>query len=161
MDLYPIDHDIPHSDAVRVVGRQDRRQSGVPAGTEILTVDGALPVEFLSAGDRIVSRDAGFVTVQTVCHDHCSGAWMVIAAGAFGPGKPETDLALPSEQRLLLRGSQAGALFGEAQVLVPLSELAGQPHFASCANGPAQVFSIFCGQPQVIYAGGVELATAD
>lgn len=86
---------------------------------------------------------------------------MVIAAGAFGPGKPGTDLALPSEQRLLLRGSRARALFGQAQVLVPLSALGGQPQFTPCSNGPAQVFSIFCGQPQVIYAGGVELITAD
>lgn len=161
MDLYPADHDIPHPDAARVVGTQGLHQSGVPAGTEILTVDGALPVEFLSAGDRIVSRDAGFVTVQAVRHDHCSGAWILIAASAFGPGKPETDLILPAEQRVLLRGNLARAIFGQARVLVPLSELAGQPQFSSCESGPAQVFSICCGQPQVIYAGGVELATAN
>lgn len=31
-------------------------RAGLPVGTVVLTLDGALPVEFLSAGDRIVTR---------------------------------------------------------------------------------------------------------
>lgn len=33
-----------------------RRGSGLPEGTIVLTLDGALPVEFLCPGDRIVTR---------------------------------------------------------------------------------------------------------
>lgn len=31
-------------------------KSGLPAGTIILTLDGALPVEYLAAGDHIITR---------------------------------------------------------------------------------------------------------
>jgi len=161
MELNPLDHGIHQPGAAGMIASLDPHQVGVPAGTEILTVDGALPVEFLSAGDRIISRDSGFVRVRKVRHDLCGGDWVVIRTGAFGPGKPAADLSLPAGQRVLLRGDLAMALFDQQQVLAPLSKLVGRPQFAICDGGPPQVFSIWCGQPQVIYAGGVELATAD
>lgn len=133
---------------------------GVPAGTNVLTSDGALPVEFLSAGDRIVSRDAGFVAVRGVGRDLWGGAWAMVRAGAFGPGMPEVDLPLPAPQQVLLRGDLAVAIAGQTQVLMPLSELLGQSGFQTCDIGPSHVFAICCGPLQVIYAGGVELSTA-
>lgn len=33
-----------------------RMRAGLPTGTVVLTADGALPVEYLSPGDRIVTR---------------------------------------------------------------------------------------------------------
>jgi hypothetical protein len=34
----------------------DFNRAGLPVGTVVLTLDGALPVEFLNEGDRIVTR---------------------------------------------------------------------------------------------------------
>ncbi|HHS94811.1 MAG TPA: hypothetical protein ENK63_05690, partial [Rhodobacterales bacterium] len=36
-------------------------RAGFGAGTPILTTEGALPVEYLSPGDRIITRDRGAV----------------------------------------------------------------------------------------------------
>jgi autotransporter passenger strand-loop-strand repeat protein len=73
------------------------------AGTRIATARGEVPVESLTAEDRVRTRDGRFVPVRWIghrtveCRRHPKprAVWPVrVRAGAFGPGLPRRDLKL-------------------------------------------------------------------
>ena len=41
-------------------------ESGICAGTTIMTLDGEIPVEHLSVGDRIITHDAGMSIIKAI-----------------------------------------------------------------------------------------------
>jgi len=41
-------------------------ESGICAGTTIMTLDGEIPVEHLSVGDRIITRDSGMSIIKAI-----------------------------------------------------------------------------------------------
>jgi len=42
------------------------KHAGICAGTTIMTMDGEIPVEHLSVGDRIITRDSGMSVLRSV-----------------------------------------------------------------------------------------------
>ncbi|MEC9104151.1 MAG: Hint domain-containing protein, partial [Pseudomonadota bacterium] len=40
--------------------------AGIAAGTKVMTLDGEMPVEFLTAGDRVITRDTGMAVLKNV-----------------------------------------------------------------------------------------------
>ena len=43
-------------------------ESGLCAGTTIITLDGEMPVEHLSVGDRVITRDSGMSVTRPFIH---------------------------------------------------------------------------------------------
>lgn len=63
-----------HRHVGRVQNRfgDSRASSRIPQGALIYTMDGALPVEFISEGDRIITR-AGMRVLRRISGNHMAG----------------------------------------------------------------------------------------
>ncbi|WP_372837839.1 Hint domain-containing protein [Phaeovulum sp.] len=101
-------------------------------GTLIHTPSGTRPVETLRPGDRVLTRDDGAQEIIWTGGRRISGARLHVMpeyrpvrfrAGAFGIGRPDGDLLVSPQHRMLVRGSAARALFNETEVLVSARDL--------------------------------------
>lgn len=136
--------------------------SALVPGSIVLTLDGALPVEALFAGDKVITRDAGAQALLEVRRFRTPKdmQFVSITRDALG-GKPERDLILPAEQRMLIRDWRAKALFGTPAARVPLSRLADGEHIRKGAPAPASLISLHFAHSHIIYADGLELFSAE
>ncbi len=132
-------------------------EAGIAAGTVILTLDGALPVDFIEPGDRIVTRD-GMRVVREVAVRRWSGPAMRIAAGALGEGRPEQDLVLPAATPVLLRDGWARLPGGARQAVVPLGRLADGARIAPVTALSLRLYELRFDTGQVVFAEGLEIA---
>lgn len=95
-------------------------------GTLIATLEGAVPIEGLRLGDRVLTMDHGYQPIRWI------GRQVVDATGNFAPvsftagalGNDQTLLVSP-QHRMLVRGARTEVLFGETEVLVPAVHLVG------------------------------------
>ncbi len=101
-------------------------------GTRISTPDGARFVEDLREGDQVQTRDNGGQEILWIGSRRMTGARLFvmprlrpvrIATGALGIERPEQELLVSPEHRMLVRGPAAQALFNTPEVLVPASDL--------------------------------------
>ncbi|MDG3042920.1 Hint domain-containing protein [Roseicyclus marinus] len=146
--------------------RVDDMGAGAPMaiapGTPVLTLDGALPIEHLYPGDRLVTRHGARALVAIDRVTLMAGTPIVqVTKNALG-GRPERDLWLPATQRLVIRDWRAKALYGQAQVCIPAGQLA-DGEFIRLTELAEDVtgFALRFGRPEVFYADGLELASAD
>lgn len=139
-----------------------RADTALPPGTEILSLAGALPVEALYPGDRVITRDAGAQVLTRIArHDVPTGLRFVsVRKDALG-GKPMRDLLLPANQRILLRDWRAQALFGTPCARVPLSRLVDGEFISWSDERPKALLSLHFRRTHLIYADGLELFSAD
>jgi len=130
---------------------------GMLAGTDVLTADGALAVEHLAAGDRIVTRSGlrvlRGVTVQVVRR----AALVRFGVDILGVGRPEAAVLVPAGQTVLIRDWRARAMYGCAQALIPAARLVDGQLIRAEAHGDLRLFGLHFDGPEVIYAGGLEL----
>ena len=139
-------------------GRQQFREvGGIAAGTIVLTLDGAMPVEFIEPGERIITRE-GMRIVREVAVHRYSGPAIRITAGALGHDRPEQDLVLPAETPVLLRDWRAQALFGKSRAIVPIERVADGEFIVAETALSMRLYDLRFDTPQVIYAEGLELA---
>ncbi len=135
-------------------------QSGLTAGTNVLTLAGAMPVEFLSAGDRIITRD-GVRTLSGVTPHLAANAQMVcISASAIGVEQPEEDMFVTANTQILIRDWRAKALKGADQAVVSADKLIDGEYIRAETMGAQRLFTLAFDSAVVIYAGGIELAIA-
>ena len=101
-------------------------------GTRIATPHGARLIEDLHPGDPVLTRDNGAQPVLWTGHRRISGARLHamphlrpirFRSGAFGPDRPDPDLLVSPQHRMLLRGRAARALFNVDEVLVTAEDL--------------------------------------
>ena len=133
----------------------------LPAGTIVLTQDGEIPVEYLEPGDRIITRDAGLVTLLSVERETCLVHAVKIAAGSLGDMRPEDDLILPAAQPVLIRDWRAQAMFGTPQAVVAAGALVDDAYVCDMGKRRLGVCLLHFATPHVIYAGGLELGCAE
>lgn len=102
------------------------------AGTLIDTPRGPRPVETLTAGDEVLTRDSGVQVVRWAGArqlDLTAGAAadklrpVRLRAGALGPGVPERDILLSPMHRVLIRDPAVALLTGTQEVLCPVTHL--------------------------------------
>ena len=128
------------------------------SGTSVLTLDGELPVEFLSVGDRILTRN-GARRLRQIEVTVIQNARMVrISKDALGVGRPCGDVMLSADQQILIRDWRAKALYGSAQAMVPASRLADGEYIRSEIIREVRLYTLGFHDDAVIYAGGLELA---
>ena len=101
-------------------------------GTRIKTPEGSRLIEELRAGDWIQTKDNGAQPILWSGHRRMSGARLYamphlrpirFRAGALGTDRPEDDLLVSPQHRMLLRGPAARALFNSSEVLVAAEHL--------------------------------------
>lgn len=137
-DLPPVDQDLW---VVRT--SIDRTHSGAGArtaggvicftpDTRLATPDGPRMIRDLRPGDRINTRDNGPQEVMWTGHRRMTGARLYamphlrpvrFKAGALGIGRPDEDLLVSPQHRMLLKGGAAQALFNTPEVLVAAEDL--------------------------------------
>ena len=121
----------------------DRTQSGAGArqtggvicftpDTRIATPEGPRLIQHLRPGDRVLTRDNGPQEILWTGHRRMTGARLYamphlrpirFRSGALGLGRPEGDLLVSPQHRMLLRGATARALFNSDEVLVAAEDL--------------------------------------
>ena len=113
----------------RVKSEQDSQtrayplHAGIVAGSIIFTAEGEIPVEYLSPGDKVVTRDSGMVTLLDTFVHRISAQAVAIKAGSLGHTRPDHNVIIPAEQNILVRGWRARSMFGKAQTIVQAEDL--------------------------------------
>ncbi|WP_413872005.1 Hint domain-containing protein [Albidovulum sp.] len=134
-------------------------------GTLIDTDRGPVPVEALSAGDRVMTMDDGYQPLRWIGRRDLSARDLAecpalrpvrIGKDAFGPGLPERDLRLSPQHRVLLSGARAELVAGEAEVLAPALHFLGLPDVVrdAAAGGVSYIHLLF-DRHQIVRSDGL------
>jgi hypothetical protein len=131
---------------------------GLALGTQILTLDGALPVEFLSTGDRIVtrmgSRKLASIEVTVVQNARI----MRIAEDTLGIDRPFAEICVSPDQPIMVRDWRAKAMTGNATAMIAAKRLADGEYIRAETVAEMRFYTLRFDEDVVIYAGGLELA---
>lgn len=130
-------------------------------GSKILTLDGELPVEFLSAGDRVITRDAGMALLRDVLVFETECLMVSIKAGSLGHHRPDQDTRLSSTQKILLRDWRATALTGQPQALVAAQSLIDGEFIRAIGVQNTKLFQLVFDAAHIVYVDGLEMACED
>jgi hypothetical protein len=133
---------------------------GLPTGAEVLTLDGALPVEHLTIGDRVITRTAGATRLVDLSVDTVTEHAVEITGGALGKMDPDATLILPASQVILLRDWRARVMFGQPQVAVPVGVLVDHGFIRDLGEREMRLHRLIFERDHVIYASGLELCCA-
>jgi hypothetical protein len=130
------------------------------------TPEGLRAVETLVAGDRVVTKDAGAQTIVWAGSRNVSGARLYampdlrpvrIREGALGTGRPNGDLIVSPDHRMLVGGAAARALWGEDEVLVAARDLIDGQRIARDLAAKSVVYHhLMLEHHHVLIANGVE-----
>ncbi|MEM7268735.1 MAG: Hint domain-containing protein, partial [Pseudomonadota bacterium] len=94
-------------------------------GAQILTAMGEVPVEELTIGDLVKTRDNGHQPIRFIARRELSRAEValkphlkpvIVRSGALGPDLPKRDLRVSPQHRFVLSGRRCELLFGEREV---------------------------------------------
>lgn len=135
---------------LRLVPRTGDTATGIAAGTVVLTANGALPVDYLEPGDRIVTR-SGMRPLRSIAARRYSGPAVEIAAGALGHGRPEQALILPAGVPVLVRGPERG-------MVMAVADLIDGDSVAAAEVVSLRVYDLSFDAPEIVYAEGLEIA---
>ncbi|WP_347312703.1 Hint domain-containing protein [Defluviimonas sp. SAOS-178_SWC] len=135
-------------------------------GTRIATPDGPRLVEAIRPGDPILTRDDGAVEVLWTSARRMSGARLYamprlrpvrIRAGGIGDGRPEDDLIVSPDHRLLVTGARAQALFNETEVLAAARDLIDDRMVVTETHlREVTYIHLLTERHQIVWANGVE-----
>ncbi|UWQ38243.1 Hint domain-containing protein [Leisingera aquaemixtae] len=155
--------------------RTDRPQRGTQGdggvicftpGTLIATPRGPQPVEQLREGDKVQTRDSGAQEILWIGSRRITGARLYVMpqlrpvrihAGALGIGRPEQELLVSPDHRMLLRGAHVQALFNTPEVLVAAGDLVnGRTILPDASVREVTYIHLMLASHQVLWANGVE-----
>lgn len=131
------------------------------AGSRIATDHGAVAVEDLCLGDRVLTRDHGYRPIRWIGAREFSHAQLLdypelrpvtIAAGALDGVLPLADLSVSPQHRMLLRDDDA--VTGDREILVPAVALTGQTGISQAAEGGVIYYHLMFDAHEVICSEG-------
>ena len=135
-------------------------------GTWIDTPLGPRKVEDLREGEFVMTRDNGAQEVLWIGSRRMTGARLFvmphlrpirISPGALGIERPEKELLVSPEHRLLVRGRAAQALFNTPEVLVSARDLINDTNVRVDLNVREVTYvHLMVNRHQVLWANGVE-----
>jgi len=132
-------------------------------GCRILTEAGEVPVETVSVGDRVLTRDNGYQTVCWVARRNLSQADLRssgpfnpvrIAKGALGDGLPMRDMVVSPQHRMLVAGPVPELLFGDPEVLVAATHLVGMQGVTRIFPRGVSYIHLLFDQHEIVRADG-------
>lgn len=149
--------------------RDNETTSGVicfTPGTRIATPDGPRLVETLREGDRVSTRDSGEQAIMWVGSRRMTGARLFVMpalrpvrfrAGALGIERPDQELLVSPEHRMLVRGPVARDLFNSPEVLVPARDLVnGDTVTVDLRVREVTYVHLLLPSHQIVWANGIE-----
>ena len=135
-------------------------------GTLIQTPDGPRLIQDLRIGDRVQTKDNGAQPIEWVGSRRMTGARLFamprlrlvrIHVGALGLERPEEELLVSPEHRLLVQGPVAQSLFNTSEVLVAAKELVNGSTIAVDLTVPHVTYiHLLLPSHQILWANGVE-----
>lgn len=135
-------------------------------GTRIATPEGPKLIQDLHPGDWISTKDNGAQEIMWTGHRRMSGARLYamphlrpvrFKAGALGIRRPEDDLLVSPQHRMLITGAAALALFNTPEVLVAAEDLInGTTVAVDTAVREITYVHILLDQHNIVWANGVE-----
>lgn len=138
-------------------------------GTRLRTESGDMAIEDLGPGDRLLTRDSGPQSVLWTGHRRMSGARLFampdqrpirLRRGALGLDRPESDLIVSPEHRVLVTGRAARDLWGEPEVLVRAADLVGDRYITvDHSLRETWYIHLMLERHEVIWANGLEVET--
>lgn len=132
-------------------------------GVLIATAQGEKPVETLSVGDRIITRDNGLQTLRWMGQRDLDSAALGlnrhlapvrIRAGALGHGVPEADLVLSPNHRVLMANDKTQLHFYEREVLVSAKHLLGRDGVEAVQATGVSYLHLLFDHHEVVLANG-------
>ena len=123
-------------------------------GALIKTANGPIPIEQLSVGDEIVTRDNGLQPVRWIgmrrvpamCEQF---APILIRKGAMGGSR---DLRVSPQHRMVIGGWRAKVLFGAEEVMARAKDLIDDKVIVSAPTAMVDYWHILLDAHEVIYA---------
>lgn len=132
--------------------------SGIAAGSTVLTLEGALPVEHLTPGDRIITR-GGIRTLKALTVNvHRDAQVIRIGDSTLGPDRPIDELIVARDQKIMVRDWRAKAMFGAERAVVEARRLTDGEYIRAETVPELRLFTLDLGAPAVIYVNAQELA---
>lgn len=135
-------------------------------GTRINTPDGARRIEELREGDRIDTKDNGAQEVLWIGSRRMTGARLFamprlrpvrFRPGALGIERPDAELIVSPEHRMLVKGKVARSLFNTDEVLVRAKDLVnGQTVTVDSQLREVTYVHLLLPTHQIVWANGVE-----
>ncbi len=135
-----------------------RTEEGLCGGTIVLTLDGEMPVEHLTPGDRIITRDCGVAVLRGITAVARTLSVIRIRAGSLGHTRPDRDMVLPPATRVHIRDWRAEALYGTATAMIPAEQLIDGEFIAEAAPEKIVIHRLTFEAPHILYADGLEVA---
>jgi len=135
------------------------KTTGLWAEAIILTGAGERPVRDLRPGDRVITRDAGMVTLRSLSRRDLYTPLVRIRAGSLGHTRPERDVLLPASQPILVRDWRARALFGTDQALISAARLVDGGFVTHAGMATLHLCELDFGTPHIVYLDGLEVAS--
>ena len=148
----------------RVKSEQDSQTRAYPlharivAGSIIFTAEGEIPVEYLSPGDKVVTRDSGMVTLLDTFIHRIPAQAVAIKAGSLGHTRPDHNVIIPAEQNILVRDWRAQSMFGKAQTIVQAGDLIDGEFITDLGARDLHLVHLTFDRQHVIYADGLEIS---
>lgn len=134
--------------------------------TRLLTPQGLRPIMELRPGDLVETRDNGPQPVMWTGHRRMTGARLYamphlrpirFRAGALGLHRPDQDLLVSPQHRMLVTGRAAQALFNTAEVLVAAEDLLnGSTVTVDHALREVTYVHVMLERHNVVWANGIE-----
>ncbi|MBC7735954.1 MAG: Hint domain-containing protein [Candidatus Saccharibacteria bacterium] len=164
-DLWVVAMAIDHSRTVPQQHGKDGMICFTP-GTWLATPDGPRLIEDLRQGDRVLTRDNGAQIVLWRGQKRLTGARLHamphlrpirLRRGALGLDRPEQDLLVSPQHRMLVKGASAQALFNVDEVLVTAQDLIND-HSITVDHALREVTYVHILLPRhnIIWANGLE-----
>lgn len=132
-------------------------QTGICAGTTVMTLDGELPVEVLSEGDRVITRDSGTAVLRKVTSRTIRLHPIRIKAGSLGHTRPDRDMLVAPGARIHIRDWRAEALFGAPAADIAAARLVDGEFLAELPSRDMTVYTLHFDRDHIIYADGIEM----
>jgi len=147
---------IATADAVRA----DVIDTGICAGTNIMTLDGEMPVEHLTPGDRVITRDSGMAVVREIRVTKTKMQPIRIKAGSLGHTRPDRDMIAAPGMLVHIRDWRAEVLFGAQTALVPAHQLVDGEYLSKLSPREITTYQLIFDREHILYADGMEIASA-
>lgn len=142
--------------AIEALGAPGVALPGVALGALVATLEGLLPIEYLSPGDRVITR-SGVRLVRAITVQDVAGEMVLIQPGVLGHDRPGQALMLGGQTPVLLRDWRAQVLYGASLALVPAERLVDGEFVTRVCGRGLRLFALQFDRPEVIYVDGVEL----
>lgn len=132
-------------------------ETGLCAGTTVMTLNGETPVEHLEIGARVITRDSGVAVLKDIRKTSARMSTIRIKAGSLGHTRPDRDMIVAPGARIHIRDWRAEALFGTPTAMVAAHKLVDGEYLATQPAQEAEVYELVFDRPHIVYADGMEL----